>query len=248
MNCDRSHGEWMELARGSVEGRRKAELRAHLRECARCQKIFEAQVRLSEAEASLTADAAPALPIAGMEAALLAEFDRTWQPRVAERVRRRWYVGAGIAAAMVLGWVLWPAGQGRTKQPVVKSAGHETQAVRATLPVLPLLPAEGPHTVAALPAKRAVRRPRHGALTGEAPENEQPFVSIPYTAPLSPDERADVIRMDLPVSALIAAGFPLHVSDPGARARADLVVSEDGRARAVRLISISNSDLNRSFR
>jgi hypothetical protein len=47
--------------------------------------------------------------------------------------------------------------------------------------------------------------------------------------------------MDLPASALIAAGLPVHVSDPGARAGADVVAGEDGRARAVRLISVSDS-------
>jgi hypothetical protein len=44
--------------------------------------------------------------------------------------------------------------------------------------------------------------------------------------------------MELPVAALIAAGLQLRTADPGARAEADVVVGQDGRARAVRLISI----------
>ena len=70
-------------------------------------------------------------------------------------------------------------------------------------------------------------------------QSEQPFVPIPYVAPLGAYERAEVVRMEVPVAALIAAGFPMRTTDPGARAEADVVVGQDGRARAVRLISIS---------
>ncbi len=75
-----------------------------------------------------------------------------------------------------------------------------------------------------------------------APLPQQPFIAIPYTLPLEPYERADVMRMDVPVAALIAAGLPMHMADPAALARADVLVGQDGRARAVRLISISTSN------
>ena len=71
---------------------------------------------------------------------------------------------------------------------------------------------------------------------------EAPFVPIPYLAPPAPYERIEVVRMQLPVAALIAAGVPVRTADPGARVEADVVVGQDGRARAVRLVS--NSNLN----
>ncbi len=80
------------------------------------------------------------------------------------------------------------------------------------------------------------------AVSPDAPvaeESEQPFIPIPYVTPLGLYERAEVVRMELPVAALIAAGLPVRTADPGARAQADVVVGQDGRARAVRLISIS---------
>jgi hypothetical protein len=70
-------------------------------------------------------------------------------------------------------------------------------------------------------------------------ESEQPFVPIPYVTPLGPYERAEVVRMEMPVAALIAAGLQVRAADPGARAQADVVVGQDGRPRAIRLISIS---------
>lgn len=69
---------------------------------------------------------------------------------------------------------------------------------------------------------------------------DQPFVAIPYVTPLAPNERADVVRVQMSVAALIAAGLPVAAADAGATAEADVVVGQDGRARAVRLVSISN--------
>jgi hypothetical protein len=72
-----------------------------------------------------------------------------------------------------------------------------------------------------------------------------PFLPIPYTQPLGPGERAEVVRMEMPVAALIAAGFHVATSDAGAEASADVMIGEDGRARAVRLISISERSIER---
>lgn len=69
-----------------------------------------------------------------------------------------------------------------------------------------------------------------------APTQEQPFVAIPYVAPLAPYERAEVVRMQLPVSALLAAGLAVGMVDPGAQVMADVLVGQDGRARALRLV------------
>ena len=96
---------------------------------------------------------------------------------------------------------------------------------------------------AALSGPWAIRsRVAKPAPRTEPAAQERPFVAIPYTLPLEAGERAEVVRMDLPVAAIIAAGLPLKVADAGAHAQADVLVGEDGRARAIRLISISNSE------
>jgi hypothetical protein len=66
---------------------------------------------------------------------------------------------------------------------------------------------------------------------------EAPFLPIPYTVPLAPYERTSVMRMDVPVAALTAAGFEVHGHEPGSTIPADVLVGQDGRARAFRLIS-----------
>jgi hypothetical protein len=73
----------------------------------------------------------------------------------------------------------------------------------------------------------------------EIQDSGQPFVGLPYITPASPYERIQVVRMEVSVAALIAAGLPMEGADPGARVEADVIVGQDGRARAVRLVSSS---------
>ena len=68
------------------------------------------------------------------------------------------------------------------------------------------------------------------------------FISIPYTQPLQPYERVSVVETYVPVTALIAAGFAVQTSDPGASVRADVMVGQDGRPRAIRPIAFNISD------
>lgn len=73
-----------------------------------------------------------------------------------------------------------------------------------------------------------------------APEiSAEPFIEIPYIAPLAPYERTRIVRMDVPVSALIAAGFDVHSPDTRAAFTADVLFGQDGRAHAIRLVSNS---------
>jgi hypothetical protein len=85
---------------------------------------------------------------------------------------------------------------------------------------------------------RPVRKPATPAVVET--EAEQPFVPIPYVLPPAPYERVEIVRMQVPVAALISAGVPVGSADPGAQAEADVLVGQDGRPRAVRLISISS--------
>ncbi len=66
---------------------------------------------------------------------------------------------------------------------------------------------------------------------------EEPFLEIPYVAPLAPYERVEIVRMDMPVSELTADGLDVRVPDTGSTVLADVVLGQDGRAHAIRLVS-----------
>jgi len=93
--------------------------------------------------------------------------------------------------------------------------------------------------VAALAASLAVAVVAIHRPTPAPVVSAEPFIEIPYIAPLAPYERTSIVRMDVPVSALIAAGFDVHSPDTGAAFRADVLFGQDGRAHAIRLVSKS---------
>ena len=68
----------------------------------------------------------------------------------------------------------------------------------------------------------------------------QPFVPIPFVAPPAPYERTSVARMEVPVAALVAAGFDVPALEPGSSVQADVLIGQDGRAHAIRLLARSN--------
>ena len=61
----------------------------------------------------------------------------------------------------------------------------------------------------------------------------QVFVRIPYVVPLAPYERSEIVHMDVPVAALIAAGFRMDTATAGESVTADVLVGQDGRPLAV---------------
>jgi hypothetical protein len=63
------------------------------------------------------------------------------------------------------------------------------------------------------------------------------FVAVPYALPIEPNERAELVRVNVPVAALAQWGLPVSSFDPNQRINAEVVLGEDGLARAVRLVS-----------
>lgn len=233
MKCAGYRGELIEMARGAAA---PPGLAAHLAACADCHERLDMQIALTASMARAVSESSRAVMPRGAENALLAEFVRVRKPRV--RIMPRWVAVAGVAAAIVVAAVLLNSGASKTRsvQPQLSApiAAPVAEAVAVT------------RDPASQPLVAAVRHIPHRAAT-PAPEPEQPFIEVPYTVPLEPFERAQMMQVELPVSALIAAGMPVGVADPAARARADVIVGQDGRARAFRVISVAAFNMDRSF-
>jgi hypothetical protein len=153
-----------------------------------------------------------------VERQVLAEFD-------AARRKRGWILtaaAAGIAAGLAVGALRM--GEKPAPPPVIVAA----VAHRFDSPV----PVMGRKPVQKM-------RPRKHPVAPRVADAEAPFVTIPYTVPLTPEENATVVRMTLSPSALALAGFPLPAINPGRGTEADVLVGEDGRARAIRLVNSS---------
>jgi hypothetical protein len=133
-----------------------------------------------------------------------------------------------LAAALFLGLV-WMGRRAPVARPpaTVAKVAAQPRVAAVTVAEAPRLP------------RRGKRQRPNGALRQPSPE-PQPFLTIPYTVPLAPEERTALVRMEIPVAALRAVGFNVAVSDSGSVVEADVLVSQDGRARAIRPLSISS--------
>jgi hypothetical protein len=69
----------------------------------------------------------------------------------------------------------------------------------------------------------------------------QAFYPIPYTSPLQPYERVLIVQKQVSVGELIAAGFHIPAADPDGAVQAEVMVSQDGRPRAIRPVSFERS-------
>lgn len=66
----------------------------------------------------------------------------------------------------------------------------------------------------------------------EVQPRQEVFLKIPYVIPPAPYERTEVLRMDVPVAALIQAGFTMNAAAADS-VSADVLVGQDGRPLAV---------------
>jgi hypothetical protein len=76
---------------------------------------------------------------------------------------------------------------------------------------------------------------------------EEPFVRVPYVVPPAPYERTELVRMDVPVATLIASGLEVRVPALGGTVTADVLLGQDGRALALRLVRHAAPSINRRF-
>ena len=62
------------------------------------------------------------------------------------------------------------------------------------------------------------------------------FIPLTYGGVQNPMESGEVIRLQMPRSALIAFGLPVNVEHADAPVKAELLLGEDGMARAIRFV------------
>jgi hypothetical protein len=179
-----------------------------------------------------------ALPeMAIIETRVLAEFDSAAAHEGALRRGRSRVPGIALLAAALAVAALVRVVAVERHSPAVRHAARV--AVKAVEAPVTVAASAAAHPAASMDrARRLVARARSIVTrVRQAAEDSEPFVQIPYTVPLSPEETVTVLRMEIPVAALIAAGFNVGNLDPGGVVNADVLVSQDGRARAIRIAS-----------
>lgn len=67
------------------------------------------------------------------------------------------------------------------------------------------------------------------------------FIALPYAQSEVPLEQPVIVRVQIPVSELGVMGMPVAHATAGESVNADLLVGQDGIARAVRLVELTSS-------
>jgi hypothetical protein len=140
----------------------------------------------------------------------------------AKHPQRRWKYALPLAAAATLAVALLP------EQPPVAPPPPDAPAPPAFAFAVPLRqPAPAPPPVPPSPRAAVSRAPAVAA---------QEFVPLHPGSSLLPLERAQLLRVEIPRSALAPAGFPVDPVRLHERVRADVLMGEDGLIRGIRFV------------
>ena len=170
--------------------------------------------------------------------AVLAAF-RSAQTRPRIRVLRWASVAAAVVIAMAVGFY-WS----HHRAPETAQVSKPPAPPEASVHEQP--PAVRPQPVVA--ARQPVPRPKRklAAKPAGAPAPRQEvateFIALPYAPPIDANEEAQVIRVRLPRSAMRTVGLPVNEDRWFERVPADVLLGQDGVARAVRFVKVAQSD------
>ena len=62
------------------------------------------------------------------------------------------------------------------------------------------------------------------------------FLPVGYTSPMTLQDGGQVMRVELPRSALAGFGLPVNMDRVNERVKADVLMGPDGQARAIRFV------------
>ena len=83
---------------------------------------------------------------------------------------------------------------------------------------------------------RPARRTREATASQPESEIATDFMPLTYGAALNPNEGGQLVRVELPRSALATLGLPMNVDNANGRVKADVLLGHDGLARAIRFV------------
>lgn len=260
MNCQRFETAINDLARDQMmDAATRVRAQAHASDCARCAARLADERMLTAGLRRLAASADDITP-ARVEARLLAAFREqyTASPALAPTIARarRWPRAALAAAAAVIFAALAFAGIRFAPARAMSAIENATQVERAmdwqSLPrvIAALSPAHDPHKiVVAVPqevqsvpvtAPRRERRPQPAPPVVEdvnaTTEIATDFIPLIHGDNLTLLEEGQMMRVELPRTALLAFGLPMNPERADERIKADVVIGSDGLARAIRFV------------
>jgi hypothetical protein len=222
----------------------------HVRRCTPCATLLVEERALSRDLRALSARCSAEEIPERIETALLAAFrQRAAAPVVAPR-RRRWALAVAALALLTFGISLagWIASSTKREAPAPGSNG--AQAAPTDVPATPEKSGQTPPQIVEFrepdrrilgPAprqrqKRLASANYRSSGADAAREFVTPFFPVMQGGELIPLEGGQFVRVRMPRSNLIPLGIPIDQGRASETIKADVLLSNDGLARAIRLV------------
>lgn len=198
----------------------------HLAECPLCAVRWEHEQALTAALRLVAGELRSVEAPHRVEAGLTAAFRARAGLRRRRAARHAWWPpvvawAAAAAATVALAMVLIQSGQ-----PVAVSPRPAASPNRKAPPI--------PQWAAA---------PLYGGTGTDSDSSilESDFIPLPNATQIQPYENVNVVRVEVPRSAMIAMGISVSADDAPESVLADVVFGPDGTARAVRVVNDGSS-------
>jgi hypothetical protein len=233
MNCHSLEDAIVDVGRGRDVGPgTAAAVDSHVEHCAVCAARLERQRELTAALRELAAATGGDMPSRALERRLLAAFEagRPAASRIA--IRSRAIAAAAAALTAIAGFAWWQTSQHTTSSGLGPASAFVPAATRSHVESAATgsSPASvKPDILTVAPTVR--RRTKGGATQAEG------FVMLPAAVGLPDFESGEIVRMELPLASLPAYGLEIVPDAAPAPVQADLLIGQDGQARAIRLVT-----------
>lgn len=266
MNCEDFESNMNDLAREQLlEASIRAGALAHRDECEPCARLLDEESRLSFGLRALANQTRTvAVPAPGNE--LFTALRKSQAPiNATAAASRRYWTAAGVAvAAMVLLVIAVVAMRSRSTAPQIMQVVSSPPNVRPEKSIVPTPPVvvdskPTPATSESVAVNHRTGRQRRNLkrqlmdtvaaqpvtdIAAETATNDAnpateittEFMPIGYASQASMQDGGQLVRVELPRSALLAFGLPMNVNRYDERVKADVFFGADGMARAIRFV------------
>jgi len=256
MNCQRFESVASELARGQmIEAEVRVEAFAHRAECLKCSARLRDEEMLTRGLRALAQETSTIEVPSAVESALLGAFrDRTVVPLVPPtNYRRYWLTAVAALLLIVFSVVAIRFRENRTPVPQVANTANShlensvAGAQPSPAPEIQTVKDDKPKRSTPVPKRRfasnamqaRASNPRAGdnnVLNHASNEVATEFMPLGYLNPASLQDGGQIVRVELPRSALANFGLPVNMDRYNEKVKADVLLGVDGTAHAIRFV------------
>jgi hypothetical protein len=250
MNCQRFENVVSELARGRMmAAEQRGEALAHSDACEDCAARLQDEEMLTRGLQSLAAEMETCGAPEPLEGKLLEAFRAgpIVVPISSRRSNSRYWLAAVAAILLIVISVVAVRWRAAVVDAPLQTAKEETSPAKPQAIDKPSeqLPKEVEYRVDNVSPQRSLRKPSRRArlrgaenaqLANHVNEVATDFIPLSYMSAANLQDGGQIVRVELPRSALANFGLPVNMERYNERVKADVLLGVDGLAHAIRFV------------